>query len=361
MALFVPDLRAGGAERVMVRLAAGLAERGHPVDLVVGRATGDYVREVPDSVRLVELGASRVVTALPRLTRYLLRARPRALLSTMNHVNVACILAARLTGTRVVVREASNVAGQMRDATQARARLVPWAMRITYPHADMVVACSRAAAADVAHHARLPESQVRVIENPLDLARVERLARAPAEHPWLATPGLDPVVVGVGRLVPEKDFDVLIRGVARARATSPLRLIILGEGVERPRLERLVTELGLEDVVSLPGFQSNPFAFMARAAVVALTSRWEGSPNVVIQGLALRRRVLATDAPGGARATLEDGRLGWLVPVGDERAVGAALVEALESETWTTPGPAWFRRFDAAEVVRLWAEALRLE
>src|SRR5204863_8071086 len=110
-------------------------------------------------------------------------------------------------------------------------------------------------------------------------------AREPVAHAWLA-PGAPPVVLGVGKLKPQKGFDVLLRAFARLRAARTARLVILGEGPQRRALERLARELGIADDVALPGFVANPFAWMARSAVFALSSRWEGLPSVLIEALA---------------------------------------------------------------------------
>jgi glycosyltransferase involved in cell wall biosynthesis len=154
------------------------------------------------------------------------------------------------------------------------------------------------------------------------------LAAEPVDHPWFAS-GEPPVVLGVGRLTKQKDFATLLRAFAELRACRPARLAILGEGEERPALESLVRELDLVPEVWLPGYQRNPFKFMARAGVFVLSSAWEGSPGVLVQALACGAPVVATDCPSGPREVLGGGDAGRLVPVGDASALAAAVAAML--------------------------------
>jgi glycosyltransferase involved in cell wall biosynthesis len=158
-----------------------------------------------------------------------------------------------------------------------------------------------------------------------DLTRAA--AHAPG-HPWFADGG-PPVVLGVGRLTRQKDFESLVRAFAQVRQHRPARLLILGEGEERSALEALVRELGLESDVALPGFQAGAQACMTRAAVFVLSSAWEGLPTVLIEALAAGTTVVATDCPSGPREILRGGELGRLVPPGDVEALARGILAAL--------------------------------
>lgn len=328
LALFLPSLAGGGAERVIVDLATTLAAAGHRVDLVLARREGPYLADVPDAVQVVDLGTSRVAAALPALARYLRRRRPHALLSTLEHANVVALLAARTApGVRVVVREA-NTAPLDLGSDGGRGRVVGWLMRRLYPRAHRVVAVSEGVARALRDGLGVPAEKVEVIGNPVVTPRVLAGAdRAPA-HPWFHDGG-PPVVLGVGRLEPQKGFDVLLRAFAAARARHACRLLILGEGGRRAELEALAADLDVADAVALPGFDPDPFPAMAAAGAFVLSSAWEGLPNALIQAMALSTPAVATDCPSGPAEVTDGGRLGWLVPVGDAAALADAIVEAL--------------------------------
>ncbi|MGQ9681669.1 MAG: glycosyltransferase [Anaerolineae bacterium] len=328
IALSLPSLAGGGAEGVMTSLAGGFAQRGVRTDLVSPQPAGPNRSRVPAAVRIVDLRARRVLTSLPRLVHYLRREQPEAMLATLEHANIMALWARRLARTRttIVIREANTISreAQGHSLDSLKVRL----MRRYYPLADAVVAVSCGAAADLAATIGLPRERIRVIYNPVLVDDIRAKAREPLDHPWFG-PDQPPIVLGMGRLSRQKDFCTLIRAFAQVRAVRPARLLILGEGEDRPHLQALVRELALDGDVALPGFASNPFPYMARAAVFALSSAWEGLSNVLLEALACGVPVASTDCASGPAEILEDGRLGRLVPVGDHVALAEAILETL--------------------------------
>jgi glycosyltransferase involved in cell wall biosynthesis len=203
-------------------------------------------------------------------------------------------------------------------------------MRFTYPWADQIVAVSQGVAEDLMRHIPLARERVATIYNPVVDERMRDLAQATPVHPWLCS-GPVPVVLGVGRLIAQKDFATLIDAFAQLRRQRKLRLLILGEGELRASLLAQAAQLGVAEDVALPGFEANPFAAMRAASVFVLSSRFEGLPGVLIQAMACGARVVSTDCPSGPREVLEDGRWGALVPVGDARALAAAIAQTLDA------------------------------
>ena len=169
--------------------------------------------------------------------------------------------------------------------------------------------------------------QGRTIYNPACAPNTDELAKIEPDHSWFSDGG-PPVILGAGRLVPQKDFSTLIDAFRVIRASRPCRLVILGEGPLRSELEARIASLGLEDCVSLPGWVENPFAFMARAAVFVLSSRHEGLPTVLIEALACGCPAVSTDCPAGPSEILEDPAL--LAPVGDPEALAQVMLRALD-------------------------------
>lgn len=331
LAIFLTSLAGGGAERAMVLLANGFAQRGFRVDLVLTQARGPYLGDVHPEVRVVDLGAQRILSSLPGLVRYLRREHPPVLLSSLGTTNCIALWARALARvrTRVVVNE-QNTPTQARAHTRhKRMRLLPTLMCWAYPRADSLTAISRGVANDVARVTGVGDEQIHVVYNPAVTTRLEKFAREPLGHPWFCA-GAPPVVLAAGRLVPQKDFATLLRAFARLRGETEARLVVLGEGEERRHLEDLSRELGIQGDVDLPGFDENPYRYMARSAVFALSSRWEGLGMVLIEAMACGTRVVSTDCPSGPREVLEDGRWGHLVPVGDDVALADALIAALK-------------------------------
>jgi glycosyltransferase involved in cell wall biosynthesis len=339
IAVFTATMGSGGAERSMVRLAAGLAATGRPTDLVLGcRAEDAYADELPEAVRIVRLDAPRALLSLPRLVGYLRRERPVAMVSSLDYMNVIAVVARRLAGvdTRLVVNEQNTLSMESGHSTQLRQRLVPALVRHSYPRADGIAAVSAGVADDLAAVTGLPRQRVSVINNPVIVPQLSEMMIQPCYHPWLVG-SHPPVLLAVGRLSPQKDFECLLRAFAAVRASTAARLLILGEGPERPRLEALVRELGLGSDVQLPGWVGNPYPYMARSDLFVLSSRWEGLPTVLIEALYCGLRIVSTDCPSGPNEILDGGRFGSLVPVGDAGALAAAILDALHDRG---PAPA---------------------
>jgi glycosyltransferase involved in cell wall biosynthesis len=350
IAIFVPSMAGGGAERGAVKLAEGLVRRGFDVDLVLATAEGPRLGEIPSEVRVVDLGGRRVLGSLPRLTRYLRREKPRGLASVLDHANIVALWARKLAGYsgRVVVIEQNTLSEAARNGKSRRDRMMPRLARRFYPWADYVVGVSEGVSEDLAQFVSLPAEKLRVIPNPIVAPELEELARAPVDHAWID--GSTPVLVAAGRLRAQKDFPTLLRAFSLVRAKRPVRLLILGEGPERERLEALTRELELTSDVSLPGATTNPYAYMARATAFVLSSRWEGLPTVLIEAMSCGTPVVATDCPSGPREILADGRYGALVPVGDVDALAAAMEDALDGKLAPPPVESW-RRYSIDAVV----------
>jgi len=157
------------------------------------------------------------------------------------------------------------------------------------------------------------------------------LAAEDVAHPWLAKGG-PPVVLSVARLNEEKNLETFIRAFAKLHQRQPtVRLLMLGDGPERSKLEALVVSLGLQDAVELPGWVENPFPYMRRARVLVLASRFEGFGNVLVEAMACGTAVVSTDCPVGPSEILQGGRVGNLVPVGDEESLTRAIENAIEA------------------------------
>jgi glycosyltransferase involved in cell wall biosynthesis len=330
IAILLPSFQGGGVERVMVSLADHFINRGHPVDVVVGDARGPLASSLPIAAQLVDLKTRRVLASLPALARYLLRAQPAVLLSPMDHVNLVALWARRLAGvsTRVVIGVPNVMSRGVLSAPHRRERWVPFLARGFYPWADAIIAVSAGVADDLARTTGLERSRIRVVYNPVVTPELLRLASAPVSHAWLA-PGEPPVVLGAGRLTAQKDFPTLLRAFAQVRAGRPARLLILGEGEGRGELEALREDLGLSQNVDLPGYVPNPYAYMSRAGVFALSSAWEGFGLVLVEAMACGLPVVSTDCPGGPAEILESGAYGRLVPTGDARALAGAILATL--------------------------------
>ena len=360
IAVVLASLGPGGAERIMVRLAGLLAQRGFAVDVVVPAPQSDAMKAgVPKEVALVELDGghyfeslrlfhrifkTKNILMLPwafvvffwklfastrSLTRYIRRRRPGLLLTA--HYNAMTLAANFLAGkpSRVVVTEHTLLSEHLRRQVAPVRVCFSTMCRLFYPKADRVVGVSSAVAADLAAHFRLPASRVLYIYNPVVGSALERKAEEACRHPWLTDKTI-PTLISVARLSPEKDFDTLLEAFSLLRRTTPVRLLVLGDGPDRVRLERRAAELKVETDVDWMGMIANPLPLVRDADALVLSTFYEGLPTVLIEALYVGTTPVATDAPGGIREILEDGRYGYIVPVRDAPALSEGMLEALQ-------------------------------
>ena len=331
IAIFLASLRGGGAERNMLRLANSLAEKDLKVDLVLAQKDGAYFSDISPQVNLVNLEAKRVLFSLPKLVGYLKQEKPAYLICAMDYVNLIGLWAkfiARVP-TRIIVTVRNTLSSEGNQSTWKNS-LTHRLIHYCYPWADSIVAVSGGVADNLATTVNLPRKDIKVVYNPVVTPNLLLKAQANIDHPWFSS-RKSPVMLGVGRLTKQKDFPTLIKAFAIAQQNCSARLIILGEGEERPQLEALVKELGLEDKVSLPGFVNNPFAYMAQAALFVLSSAWEGLPTVLIEAMAVGTPVVATNCKSGPEEILAGGKYGSLVPVGDVEGLAQAMVATLNN------------------------------
>lgn len=331
VAFFVPFSFGRGVERVNVTLAQALAERGIEVDVVVARGNGPYFGELNGKARLVDLAVGRTLAGLRPLVRYLRLTRPSVMLSAPDSGSIVALLARRLArvDTRMVTVTHAVLSRSLKRKPGLYRRAFPHLLRRTYPTADAIVAVSDWVADDLAEVARVPRSRIKVIPNPVVHDGLLAKTSDRIDHPWLES-RTAPVILSVGRLNAEKNYGDLLRAFARLRRNRRARLIILGDGSDRADLTRLANELGVAGDVSLPGFVSNPYGYMARADLLALSSNYEALPTVLIEALACGCPIVATDCPGGVREILDGGRWGRLVPVGDHEAMKRAMLQTLD-------------------------------
>jgi glycosyltransferase involved in cell wall biosynthesis len=373
ISFLLDNLTGGGAEKVILNLARGFARRGHQVDLLVCKVEGVLSNSIPAGVNLVPLESTSPVRGLlcamkadpagvrqilgavvnsrkapkgfkyiPAIAEHLKANRVDVLLSALPKSNINAVLAKYCckANTRVVVGAHINLSTQIsesRSRGKNRLQHLRPVIQRCYRRADAVVAVSKGVEKDIVQCLGLDPEKVTTIYNPIEMPELETMSREPLDHPWFES-GAAPVILGVGRFVPQKDFPLLVRAFAKVRQRRNVRLMLLGgdeaSGAQcehRKELLALADRLGVREDLKMPGFKVNPYPYLRKASVFVLSSRYEGFGNVVVEALLTGCSVVSTDCPSGPAEILRNGEFGRLVPVNDETALADAICDTLDS------------------------------
>ena len=321
----------GGTGRVMLNIIHGILELGLDVDLLVLTGNHPDLEAASDRIGLVFLGLENNSNAINIVRDYLERDNPIAVLCNKDSASEVVIRALfRSNHTpRVVIRIGTNVIEKLNRKNSISRIIHRRRLTELYKHADALIGNSEGVSAALRHLIRKPRPPIHTIYNPLDLGEIRRHAQESVDHPWLIEKK-SPVIISVGRLSAAKDYTTLIKAFSLVRHRLKSKLIILGEGRQRAKLQTLANRLGLEQDLDLPGFKVNPFAFLARADVFVLSSLFEGAPNALMEALAVGTPTVATDCSSGPREILAGGRFGRLVPLKDPNSMAEAVLATLK-------------------------------
>jgi glycosyltransferase involved in cell wall biosynthesis len=333
------SLAGGGAERTAVNLIHHIDENRVALRLGLISAKGDYLDQVQADYIITPSAGSltdRLLTLCPRRgfglirTARLIRSmigfhRPDLVVTSVQPINLAAWLAIRMPPslhTKWLVREGNNTMATLTG--NAKRYWLKWA----YGSADGVLAICEGVKKGLVRKVGMSADRIHVIYNPVDLDQIRAASVEPIKWPLSA-----PFILAAGRLHPQKGFDVLIRAYAKIHLRIERELIILGEGPLRAELQALARELGIADRVHFPGFQRNPWAWMAKADLFVLSSRYEGFGHVIVEAMACGTPVVSTDCDFGPSEILDGGSCGVLTPVGQPDALADSIVNTLTSPT----------------------------
>ena len=326
-----PRYAISGVPLAQLRFARALAQSGHAVDLMIGRRDAHLAVPHVPGVNVIVLQRSKVRGMLVPLWRYLRRRRPDVIFSAEDHLNALVLFVAILARSKAKISGSSRVTpfDTYSSIPFTKRWLLKQFMRAVSWRADALTCVSRDMVEQYRQVFGSHSRQVcvyNIVDDPSSRARIGEMV----DDPWLNRKDL-PVVVAAGTLAPWKGFDDLIHAIGElARKGRRVRLLILGEGSSRTALEALIARLGLSDLVRLVGYVDNPLKYYAHADAFVLSSHVEGLPNVLVEAMMCGRTPVSTDCPTGPREVLQDGQLGYLVPVRDPAALAVGIEQALD-------------------------------
>jgi len=345
---FIPSLDGGGAERVMTEILRNIdREKIEPVLVLLYQyEDSPYKENLPEDMKVIviERASDNLLEKIKQYAGFLktvLNESPHIIVSMLTHCNIMSISAKLIFRKRVIISEHIALGEAIKTK---RGRRMLWfstkhLVKVFYRFADKIIAVSEGIRANLVEEFNISSYNVEVIHNPVDLNRISELCSISVEHSFFKDEG--PVILSVGRLAPQKGFDILLKAFRRIVNDIDARLIILGEGPEKESLSRLARDLAIEEKVSFPGFQNNPYKFLSKANVFVLSSRLEGLPMVILEAMACNTLVISTDCKSGPREILQDGTCGLLVTPEDADALSMALLKLLKDKNLGKAFPGW--------------------
>lgn len=356
IAILAPFKTWGGIEGKIITLCLEFLKREISVELLLARGgQTPYPNRMPAEVEITDLASSGKLNTAYKLAHRLKHRPPDVLLTAKDHAAKAAIIARALTCTSIPIYiKITNTQSEILRRPGKRT-LAKW----IYPWATGAITISEGVRNDFLSHFKMAPQRVKTIYNPAITQDFPDRAARTVNHSWLNEAG-PPVIMGMGRLTPQKDFTTFLRAFARLREKREAKLIILGEGPMREELETLSRELSVDGDIDFPGFVSDPLPWLARASLFALSSRYEGLGNVLIEAMAVGLPVVSTDCPSGPREILENGRLGSLVPVGDVEALAEAMERSINDSPPFEEIAKSLQRFQSGSVARQYLEFMGL-
>jgi len=370
IAFFLPKLTHGGAERVIIDIANNLSERGYFIDIVLAKGGNVYIDEISTSINVIDLKCKSTFLSFFPLSRYIKQSCPDGIISALSHANCAVLLARKINNnkikTNVVVSE-RNISFQNTTNKIGFKRIaLNFLIKYLYPDAKCIITVSKGVRESIINTYKFKRNQVKCIYNPIDLKKINKLK----SKNFLNSAIIDElktenqkIILSVGSLTPQKNYSLLIKAFKIVREKINCKLIILGEGPERSKLDELCRNLEIDSKsICLPGFIANPFPYMKACDLYVLSSLWEGLPNVLIQALACECRIVSTDCDAGPREILEDGKWGRLTKVNDINELADAMIEQLnkKNQNYSNSRKGRLNRFKVADVTDQYLEALEL-
>jgi len=326
-----------------VNLMEYFNDHEHDVFVLLTEANSEGIefQDIPEGVKIIPLIAPK----LPRLLRpiyrrlkpYLMimwlkrhikRIQPTYIISTRHTATAPCYKAWKLASKpgSFFIREINPI---NKTLTNKKDRIP--LIREAYINADGVIANSIDVGEALKEKNWTPAHKIHVVDNPVIFKNFYKKAAESVHDEWVEDTAV-PLIVSIGRLSYMKDQPTMIKAFKLIHAQRNCRLMIIGEGKDRPELERLIQENDLQDSILLAGERENPYPYLKRADLFLLTSCFEGFGVVLVEALALGKKIVSTHCVGGPGPILNYGEFGRLVPVGDIQAISAAVIESLDAE-----------------------------
>lgn len=327
IAIFIPDLRGGGAERVFVNLANEMIKRGISVEFLLLQNRGDLLCELHKDIVVTSFNANKIRHGFFPLMKWLKNNNPDFLIAAMWPLTIISVVATKLSNvdTKLMVSDHNTLSKSTSSRSFIGKLGLSLSIKWLYPLADIRHSVSKGVKDDLIRFSGLNKSlSYHVIYNPVALNNINTPKNNKKRR-----------IINVGSFKTQKNQILLVEAfykLINLKSCFNVEMVILGEGPLRESIQNKIRELGVEDRVILPGFSNNVSDYYASSDLFVLSSDYEGFGNVIVEAMSTGLPIVSTDCESGPREILEDGKYGKLVPVGDANALAEAMYQSLNAE-----------------------------
>jgi glycosyltransferase involved in cell wall biosynthesis len=318
-----------GVPLAQVRFAQELTALGYQVELILGLINPGYELPVIPGVNVRVMGESRVIRMLLPLTAFFKISKPDAVFSAGDHLNAVVLMAAIISQSKAKISCSSRVTpyDTYSNTWFSKRWILKQVMRVLMPRADALTCVSKDMVDqyNVVFNAPRHVCVYNIIDATLSKSQ---MSEALDDDDWISKNDA-PLLIAAGMLEPWKGFSDLIQAMALLLEKKPAKLLILGDGPLRTSLQSLIEQLDIGHSVRLAGYVHNPLKYFRNADVFVLSSLVEGMPNVLVEAMMCGCTPVSTNCPTGPSELLQDGKYGYLVPIGDPVAMAEGICRAL--------------------------------
>ena len=334
--IFIPNLQAGGAEKIAVNLSNILAKENYLVNLMFIKKSNFNLKSLNKKINLVNLKKKRLFLAFFPIMNFLIHNKKNLhIISFLNAPNLLfCFLKffLRLKKIKLTITIHNSMSDSFRNSN-LKGKIVIYFLKFFYIYADKIICVSNYVRKDLIKIWKIKKNIFTIYNPAINKKEIDRLSKIKNTLCNEYKLKKYKIILSVGRLTKQKNYPLLLNAFSKiTKKINKIVLIILGTGEQKHELLNLVKSYKLTKKVLFLNFQKNPFNFIKNSDIVALSSNWEGLPTILIESLYLKKKIVSTNCNGGCSEVLKNGKYGNLVPMNDPNSLANKIIYSLENK-----------------------------
>ena len=326
--IFNTNLDGGGAENVLTIISNNLSLNKSNVVLALANKRGEYVNFVSKDVKIINFKKNKTFYCFFNLMFLIIKYKPDYLFSTIVNSNLLSILLKRIlifSNFKVIIRESNHLSKKL-DNDVFSNKIMKFSAKLLYKKSYTIISPTKIILKDLKNNFNVPRNKIKVINNPVETKEILKLSRIKLKKKLPRN-----YLISIGRLTYQKNYNFLIDSFYHfQKKNKNCHLIILGQGPDEKIIKEKIRKLNLNKKIKLIGYKKNPFNYLKKSKLLILSSRWEGYPNVLVQGMTLKKKIIATDCYGSSRAVL--GNSGTILKTKNPKLFAKGISEVYKSK-----------------------------